>query len=136
MKWVATWLMAIAAMSQAHCAEVPPAAAHTMVAGAQVQGAEWFRQTGCTACHSISSYNAWNLTATGPDLTMAVEDVPRRFGVTLDEFLAAPTGTMAMVLSTRIPLTMDQRALAVAKLKEAYRRHREIGAGVHPVVSH
>jgi hypothetical protein len=106
------------------------------IAGPDVQGVEWFRQTGCTACHSVSAYNEWNIAASAPDLSIAVEDVPKRFGVTLDQFLHAPTGTMAMVLSTRIPLTPAQRDLAIAKLKEAYRQHQENTGMVRPVASH
>ena len=72
--------------------------------------------TGCTACHSVSVYDIRSVPATGPDLSVAVEDVPKRFGRSLEDFLRAPTGTMAMVLSGRIPLT-DQKG----------RRRREAG---------
>ena len=108
----------------------------TAVPGADVQGGEWFRKAGCIDCHSMTVYRINNLTAVAPDLSLAVEDVPRRFGVTLDEFLQAPTGTMAMVLSTRIPLTPEQRIVAVNKLKEAFREHEEAAGAVHPVASH
>lgn len=133
-------VMAIAAslfvaMSAARCAPAAPAEAGNVVAAPPVSGGEWFVQTGCTACHSISVYNVVNVGAVGPDLSLAVEDVPRRFGVTLDAFLQAPTGTMSMVLSSRIPLTPEQRAVAIERLKQAYRRHQdEIGS--RPVASH
>lgn len=120
------------------CASVSEAQAPyaVTVAGPEVHGGEWFKQTGCTACHSMSVYRIWNLTAVGPDLSIAVEDVPRRFGMSLDEFLQAPTGTMAMVLSSRIPLTPDQRVMAIGKLKEAYREHQEASGVVRPMASH
>lgn len=118
------------------CAAGSEAAAGVVVAGAHVQRGQWFEQTGCTACHSISVYGIRNLASTAPDLSIAVEDVPRRFGRTLDDFLQAPTGTMAMVLSSRIPLTPDQRALAIDKLKEAYRAHQETLGAPRPVASH
>lgn len=126
-------LLVIAAL--AACAP-PPAAEAATVAGPDVHGGEWFKQTGCTACHSISAYNVLNLTAIAPDLSLAVEDVPKRFGVSLDEFLQAPTGTMSMVLSSRLPLTPEQRALAAKRLKEAYRRHQENSGVLQPFASH
>lgn len=106
------------------------------IPGPDVQGGEWFRKTGCTDCHSMSVYRILNVTAVGPDLSIAVEDVPRRFGVSLDQFFQAPTGTMSMVLSSRIPLTTEQRRLAVERLKEAYRDHQEAAAVVRPIASH
>jgi hypothetical protein len=100
------------------------------------QGALWFKQTGCTDCHSVSSYKLWNLAAVGPDLSLAVEDVPKRFGRSLEDFLHTPSGTMAMVLSTRIPLTVDQRNEAIGKLHEAYRRHKGLPDPISPLKSH
>jgi hypothetical protein len=129
--------VAVLIAAAAACAGVseakPPAIS---IAGPEVQGGEWFRQTGCTDCHSMSVYRILNLTAVAPDLSIAVEDVPRRFGVSLDEFLQAPTGTMAMVLSSRIPLTPEQRVIAINKLKEAYREHQEAAGVVRPIASH
>ena len=58
----------------------------------------------------------------GPDLSFAVTDVQSRFGKTLEDFLANPTGTMAVVLSTQIQLTDEERQEAVAKLKIAYEK--------------
>jgi hypothetical protein len=125
------------AAAAAACAGVSEAKPPVVtVAGPEVQGGEWFRQTGCIDCHSMSVYRILNLAAVAPDLSIAVEDVPRRFGVSLDEFLQAPTGTMAMVLSSRIPLTPDQRLIAVNKLKEAYREHQEAAGVVRPIASH
>jgi len=127
-------LLLIAAL--AACTPPQPAEAAATVAGPDVHGADWFKQTGCTACHSISAYNVLNLAAIAPDLSVAVEDVPRRFGVSLDEFLQAPTGTMSMVLSSRIPLTPEQRVLAATRLKEVYRRHQEESGVIQPIASH
>ena len=120
----------------AACTPPLPAEASTSVAGPDIRGAEWFKQTGCTACHSISAYNVLNIAAVAPDLSSAVEDVPKRFGVSLDEFLQAPTGTMAMVLSTRIPLTPGQRDLAATRLKEVYRIQQEMTGAIRPIASH
>jgi len=84
----------------------------------------------------MSVYNVLNITSIAPDLSGAVEDVPARFGVSLDEFLQAPSGTMSMVLSTRIPMTPEQRVLAATRLKEAYRSHQELTGAVRPIASH
>lgn len=119
------------------CASPAPAAARpAAVAGPEVPASEWFAQTGCTDCHSVSAYRIWNLAATGPDLSLAVEDVPRRFGRSLEDFLHAPTGTMAMVLSSRIPLTPSERDTAILKLEDAYRQHLLATGRVQPVSSH
>ena len=128
--------LAGAAVATSRCAPVRPSEARPVVAPAHVQGGDWFKQTGCTDCHSISAYRIFNLAAIGPDLSEAVEDVPRRFGRSLDEFLQAPTGTMSMVLTTRIPLTPEQRWLAGERLKEAYRVHQESKGFGRPVASH
>jgi hypothetical protein len=119
----------------AACAPVRPSEAR-MVAAPPAPGGDWFKQTGCTDCHSVSAYKIWNVAAVGPDLSLAVEDVPQRFGRTLEDFLHAPTGTMAMVLSTRIPLSPEQRDEAIEKLQAAYRRHQGLPDPIEPVKSH
>jgi len=80
----------------------------------------WFFQKGCTACHSISVYGHQSPSAMGPDLALAVEDTPRRFGRPIEEFLKSPVGTMAIVLSTRIQLTDADREDAIHQLNVAY----------------
>ena len=119
----------------AGCAAVSSAETHT-AAAAHARERDWFVKTGCTACHSISVYDIRSVTAMGPDLSVAVEDVPKRFGRSLEEFLRAPTGTMAMVLSGRIPLTDQERAVAAEKLRDAYRHHQELSGAGRPAASH
>jgi hypothetical protein len=80
----------------------------------------WFVKTGCVKCHSVSVYDLKSETNIGPDLAIAAEDVKARFGVPLEEFLASPSGTMAIVLSTQIQLTPEQKQIAIGKLKEAH----------------
>jgi hypothetical protein len=132
-------IAAIAALgvgaSLAGCAAVSSSEAHT-AAPTHAREGDWFVETGCTACHSVSVYGLHSFTSTGPDLSVAVEDVPKRFGRSLEDFLRAPTGTMAMVLSGRIPLTEQQRAVAVEKLEDAYRRHQELAGAGRPRASH
>jgi cbb3-type cytochrome oxidase cytochrome c subunit len=83
----------------------------------------WFVQTGCFVCHSISALGVKSPAQIGPDLSTAVEDVQARFGRTIDDFLREPTGTMAVVLTRQIVLTPEQKAVAVEKLREAFREH-------------
>ena len=82
----------------------------------------FFVKKGCFACHSISAFDIKSAADIGPDLSFAVTDVQSRFGKTLEDFLASPTGTMAVVLSTQIQLTNEERQEAVAKLKSAYEK--------------
>lgn len=136
MKAVSALMVVIGAVAcGAGCASAAESPVQT-VAPAHVQRGEWFKQTGCTSCHSIGVYNVWNIAASGPDLSVAVEDVPKRFGRSLEDFLHAPEGTMAMVLSTRIPLTPTERDLAIEKLQEAYRQHLLATGRVQPAASH
>ena len=73
----------------------------------------------------------------GPDLSVAVEDVQKRFGVTIDDFLRSPTGTMSVVLSRQIILTPEQKAMAIGKLREAFGAYqRQHAADVQPAASH
>jgi len=90
----------------------------------------WFVKTGCFVCHSISAFGVKSPAQIGPDLSVAVEDVQARFGRTIDDFIAAPTGTMAVVLSRQIILSPEEKKVAVEKLREAFAEHlRQKAAG-------
>ena len=80
----------------------------------------FFVKKNCFVCHSVSTLGIDAAAQIGPDLAMAVEDVQARFGRTLDDFLARPTGTMEVVLSTMISLTDAEKREAVEKLRLAY----------------
>ena len=84
----------------------------------------WFVKTGCFVCHSISALNVKSPAQIGPDLSLAVEDVQARFGKTIDDFLAAPTGTMSVVLSRQIILSPEQKQEAVRMLRLAFAEHQ------------
>lgn len=84
-----------------------------------------FERKGCQQCHSISAFGIKSATEVGPDLTNAYDDVQTRFGVKLDEFLAAPTGTMQMVLSSMIKLTPAERDSIIHILKELHEEREE-----------
>jgi hypothetical protein len=88
----------------------------------------FFVKKGCFACHSVTAFDIKAAAEIGPDLSFAVSDVPSRFGKTLEDFLANPTGTMAVVLSTQIQLTNEEKQEAVAKLKSAYEKKMQAQA--------
>lgn len=85
----------------------------------------FFVKKGCFICHSVSTLGIEAAAKIGPDLSDAVTDVQSRFGKTLEDFLANPTGTMAVVLSTQIQLTDEEKLEAIAKLKIAYQKRQE-----------
>jgi mono/diheme cytochrome c family protein len=99
---------------------------------------QWFVSTGCFVCHSVSALGVKSPAQIGPDLSTAVEDTQSRFGVTVDAFLANPTGTMSVVLSRQIILTPEQKQVAVQKLREAFAEHQRqrAAAAAAPTSSH
>jgi hypothetical protein len=88
----------------------------------------FFVKKGCFICHSVSTLGIESAAKIGPDLSDAVSDVQSRFGKTLDDFLNNPTGTMAVVLSTQIQLTDEERREAIEKLRYAYQKRQELKA--------
>ena len=85
----------------------------------------FFVKKGCFICHSVSTLGIESAAKIGPDLAEAVADVQSRFGRTLEDFLAAPTGTMSVVLATQIHLTDAEKQEAIQKLKIAYQKKEE-----------
>jgi cytochrome c2 len=88
------------------------------------EGAFFVKKT-CFICHSVNSLGIESASKIGPDLSEAVTDVQSRFGRTLEDFLAHPTGTMSVVLSTQIQLTDAEKREAIERLKIAYQRKQE-----------
>lgn len=84
----------------------------------------WFVRTGCFVCHSISSLGVKSAAQIGPDLSTAVEDTQKRFGMTVDDFIKNPSGTMSVVLTRQIVLSDAEKAVAVEKLREAFAAHQ------------
>ncbi len=82
----------------------------------------WFVDTGCFVCHSVSALGVRSPAQIGPDLSTAVEDAQSRFGMTMDDFLDNPTGTMSVVLSRQIILTPEQKQVAVREAARGVRR--------------
>jgi cbb3-type cytochrome oxidase cytochrome c subunit len=104
----------------------PQTAAEQVEERAMLEGpGAWFVKTGCFVCHSIEVYGVKSPAQIGPDLSIAVEDVQKRFGRTLDDFLREPTGTMAVVLSRQIILSPEEKAVAVEKLRQAFAEHQK-----------
>jgi cytochrome c1 len=87
----------------------------------------FFVKKNCFVCHSVSTLGIEAAAQIGPDLALAVTDVQSRFGRTLDDFLAKPTGTMEVVLSTMITWTPEERKEAIEKLRLAYELKQKQG---------
>jgi len=94
----------------------------------------WFVKTGCFVCHSIAALGVKSPAQIGPDLSNAVDDVQSRFGRTIDDFLAAPTGTMSVVLSRQIILTPAEKTVAIQMLRDAFKEYQrqKTAAGTPP----
>lgn len=91
-----------------------------------------FVAKGCPQCHAIAGLGVTSpQTAVGPDLTEAYEGVQLRLGVSLAEYLAKPTGTMQVVLTSQVKLTPAERDSMVAVLRGLWEEH-EARQG-HPV---
>lgn len=84
------------------------------------EGKAFFQGKGCTECHSVSTFGLESQNKSGPDLAEAYNDVQKRFGTSLEGFLRSPTGTMQMVLTSKIKLTDDEKQNAIRLLKYAY----------------
>jgi cytochrome c551/c552 len=84
------------------------------------EGKAFFQEKGCTECHSVSTFGLESQNKSGPDLAEAYTDVQKRFGTSLENFLKNPTGTMQMVLTSKIKLTEEDRRKTIELLKYAY----------------
>jgi mono/diheme cytochrome c family protein len=95
----------------------------------------WFVQTGCFVCHSIAALKVRSPAQIGPDLSTAVEDTQKRFGMTIDQFIRNPTGTMSVVLSRQIILSPAEKDVAIQKLRDAFAEYQRLVAeGQNPLV--
>ncbi|WP_458414166.1 hypothetical protein ACNQFZ_04530 [Schinkia sp. CFF1] len=72
-------------------------------------------QKGCIQCHAVSPLGEKG-NGTAPDLAIAYDDVTKRFGKSLEEFLNAPEGTMSAVLGSS-PLTDDEKEKVISLIK-------------------
>jgi len=88
----------------------------------------WFARMGCSACHSVAVLDVVSPTPIGPDLSTAIEDTQKRFGVPVARFLTSPSGTMAAVLARQIILSPLQRDEAARELERAFERYRQLAA--------
>lgn len=86
-----------------------------------------FLSKGCPTCHSVTAVGIKSSTDVGPDLSIAYADVRSRFGVSLEEFLPNPTGTMQMVLGQLIKLSPAERDSITYVLKQIHeeQEHKE-----------
>lgn len=122
--------MALAAACGGDKGSPPPPQTAAVTAASDPRG-EIFVRKGCPQCHSVSAFGIKSQAEVGPDLTGAYDDVQTRFGLKLDQFLATPTGTMQMVLSSMIKLTPAERDSIVHILKELHEEREERSEGNH-----
>ena len=115
-----------------HAAATPRGGTAAPATSAATGPGQWFVETGCVQCHSVSAFDVKSQAQIGPDLSIAVEDVRTRFGVELEEFLENPSGTMALVFSSQIQLTPEQKKVALQKLRDAYAEHQRKTGGNAP----
>jgi cytochrome c5 len=110
-------------------AAAPNAAAAAAIAAnanATPEG-KWFVEKGCAQCHALKAYGVVSQIQMGPDLGLAKEDVKARFGVELEEFFANPPGTMALVLSSQIVLTPEEKKDVIRRLEAAFEANKALG---------
>jgi cytochrome c2 len=83
----------------------------------------FFVKKRCFICHTISSLGVESPTNIGPDLALAVKNVPRKHQMQVKEFIFNPKGTMAVILATpQYHLAEKEREEAVKLLNEAWER--------------
>ncbi len=80
----------------------------------------WFARTGCYTCHPVSAMGVTSPTPIGPDLSTAADDTERRYGKTIEAFLARPEGVMRAVFARQLMLTPAQKNEAARELRAAY----------------
>lgn len=109
----------------------PAAGAQPASAGSSGQNeAEVFITRGCIQCHKILAYNLKG-GETGPDLSIAYNDVPARYGKTLKEFLWKPEGTMGEVLPGR-EVTDEEKNKILELLTKAAEKGKNQSPSVQP----
>lgn len=96
-------------------------------AGAASSEGRWFVETGCARCHAVAAYGVRAEVPIGPDLGLAKDNVKARFGVQLEEFFENTPGTMALVLSSQIVMTKEEKQDAIRRLEAAYEAHKKLG---------
>jgi len=86
----------------------------------------FFVQQECFVCHSVEVFDVQAAADIAPDLSRASENVRRRLGMTIDQFLRNPVGTMAAVLGTQIIMTDEEIDRAAELLVQANEEYREL----------
>jgi cbb3-type cytochrome oxidase cytochrome c subunit len=79
----------------------------------------FFVEKGCFVCHSVSSFRVEAAAEIGPDLARARDNIRRRLGVTVDQFIREPVGTMAVVFGSQIILSEAEKDRAIQLLHQA-----------------
>lgn len=83
-----------------------------------------FAQRGCNACHAIWALGVKAKSDVGPDLTFAYVDVVNRYGMSLEAFLANPSGVMRLMLASHLHLSLADRDSISHVLAAIFEQHR------------
>lgn len=86
----------------------------------------FFVEQRCFLCHSVDVFEVFAAADIAPDLSRSAENVRRRLGVSIEQFLKNPIGTMAAVLGTQIVLTDEEKERAAELLELANERYYEM----------
>jgi len=86
----------------------------------------FFVEQQCFLCHSVNVFNVFAATDIAPDLSRSAENVRRRLGISVEQFLKNPIGTMAAVLGTQISLTDEEKVRAAELLEQANEKYYEL----------
>ncbi|HJS42514.1 MAG TPA: hypothetical protein VJ755_03515 [Gemmatimonadales bacterium] len=110
-----TWLILLATlMTRVVAAQTPDSTVNPR--------ARLFTARRCAECHGLEALKVKAAAEVGPDLSAAYADVPARYGVSLERFLAEPAGFMRSVLSEH-KLTRTDADSLVRLFHDVYMEH-------------
>jgi len=76
----------------------------------------FFVDHGCFVCHSVSTFGVESAAEIGPDLARARANIRRRLGISVDQFIHEPVGTMVAVFGSQAPLTEEEKERVIELL--------------------
>jgi cbb3-type cytochrome oxidase cytochrome c subunit len=86
----------------------------------------FFVDHGCFVCHSVSTFGVESAAAIGPDLARARNNIRRRLGISVEQFIYEPVGTMAAVFGSQAVLTNEEKERVIELLNLANDRLIEL----------
>jgi cytochrome c2 len=86
----------------------------------------FFVDHGCFVCHTVSTFGVESAADIGPDLARARANIRRRLGITVEQFIYEPVGTMAAVFASQAVLTDEEKERVIGLLNLANDRLLEL----------